>query len=445
MPATGCPIHSSARITLALLPFFVAVVLAVQPKVAAQDRPAADLPLQPPDPFAEIARRVPAFGGLYLDEANDTIYAYLVPGYSGDIQALDRALTDVLGPARPPQQHIRSLQGTYTYAQLQQWFEAVTPHLAATSGVVFLYIDDPHNLIRIGVGDPSLTSRIEADLSLLDIPASAIVIERASPDVFAPFDPDAASGDNSLPPGTLRDRYRPLVGGIEIEIDQQGARTTSLCTLGFIATRDKVSGFVTAGHCMKDASKPKAAVYFQPSSGRDNRVGVGEISPPTFGQKNPSCLEGEKCRYSDSTFVKLDDRVESSQGLIARPAVNSSEWNGTDTFKIVGKARPVFEQKVTMVGAKSGRLEGIVKVAKIRRMGTGNGVTYLDQTVVSWTSKAPPVAGDSGSPAFVVGRNNEVDLLGLVWGPATVSPIDNIEITEELGPTLLVCATGSKC
>src|ERR1700691_735964 len=56
--------------------------------------------------FAEIGRRVPAFGGMFVGEDKDTLYAYMVPWQAGDAPAVDKAITDVLGYRRPPQHRL---------------------------------------------------------------------------------------------------------------------------------------------------------------------------------------------------------------------------------------------------------------------------------------------------------------------------------------------------
>jgi hypothetical protein len=394
--------------------------------------------------FAAIGEKVPAFGGLFVDESKDTLYAYMVPNQAGESATLDQTITEILGSGRPTVQRFEVLPAQYTYQQLGDWKSRLTPTVLAMPGAVFTAIDDPNNRLRIGVEDLSLGPTVEAALATLSIPFEAVTIEQVSAKDFAELRPEEDEAVNlSEPLATLRDRFRPLVGGLQIEIDQENTRSITECTLGFNATREKVRGFVTANHCIHDRSRPKSAIFFQPSNSQDNRVGTGSVSPPTFDHKtNKKCLEGHKCRYSDTMFVKLDDGAASSQGLIARPAVGSSDWNGTDTFSIVGKATPMYGLKVTFVGSQSGRREGMVTVASASQRGPDD-IKYLCQTIVQWSTT--PVVGDSGSPAFSIGRNNEVDILGIVWGTRAVSPMVNIEITNELGPTLQVCVEGKKC
>jgi hypothetical protein len=390
-----------------------------------------------------IGDKVPAFGGLFLDESRDTLYAYMVPGEAGDRSTLDQAISDVLGPGRPAVHQLQVLPGRYTYQQLSDWNDLLSGQVFALATNVYIYVDDPNNRLKVGLGDLSLAPSVEAALPTLGIPADAVVIEQGTSDMLGTFRSAQEPAADSDPLATLRDRFRPIVGGLQVQIDQEDTRSVTICTQGFNATRGKDRGFVTANHCIHDRTSPKTAVFFQPSVAKDNRVGLGEISPPPFDmKKNKKCLEGDKCRYSDTMFVKLDDGVQSSQGLIARPAAGSSDWNGTDTFSIVGKATPMYGLNVTYVGSQTGRIDGQVTVASFS-LRSDDGIRYLCQTVVKW--KTVPVQGDSGSPAFSIGSNNEVDILGIVWGTKGVSPMVNIEVTDELGPLLQVCVAGKKC
>jgi hypothetical protein len=63
------------------------------------------------DLFAEVGKRVPAFGGMFVDEERDTLYVYMAPGQPGDMTELDRAITDVFGSDRPPEHHLEVLAG----------------------------------------------------------------------------------------------------------------------------------------------------------------------------------------------------------------------------------------------------------------------------------------------------------------------------------------------
>src|SRR3974377_1030947 len=79
------------------------------------------------DVFAEVGSRIPAFGGIFVDDEKDTLYVYMVPGEAGDLPTLDRAITAVVGDERPPQQRLEVLVGQYTFRQLKDWDDRMSP------------------------------------------------------------------------------------------------------------------------------------------------------------------------------------------------------------------------------------------------------------------------------------------------------------------------------
>jgi hypothetical protein len=171
-----------------------------------------------------IGDKVPAFGGLFVDDSRDTLYAYMVPGEAGDSSTLDQAISDVLGSGRPAVHQLQLLPGRYTYQQLSDWNDLLSAQVLASATNVYIYIDDPNNRLRVGLGDLSLAPTVEAALATLGIPADAVVIEQATSDLLGIFRPDKAPTTDSDLLATLRDRFRPVVGGLQINIDQEDTR-----------------------------------------------------------------------------------------------------------------------------------------------------------------------------------------------------------------------------
>jgi len=68
-------------------------------------------------------------------------------------------------------------------------------------------------------------------------------------------------------------------------------------------------------------------------------------------------------------------------GLIARPTLGSSKWNGEDTFRIVGTAQSVRGTKVMRVGSQSGSSEGEVSATCKNLNVQSSNVTYLCQVL----------------------------------------------------------------
>jgi hypothetical protein len=80
------------------------------------------------DLLAEIGRRAPGFGGIFVDEEKDTLYVYDAGGLPDFAAVVDKAITDVLGTNRPSEHHLVVLQGHYTFIQLREWHNRAREH-----------------------------------------------------------------------------------------------------------------------------------------------------------------------------------------------------------------------------------------------------------------------------------------------------------------------------
>src|SRR4051794_8547453 len=94
------------------------------------------------------------------------------------------------------------------------------------SSVVFLDANESTNTVDVGISDPAATSAVMNFAGSVGVPSSVVRTVAASPFVLR---------------ASVRDRFRPLVGGIEIRKGLLHA-----CTLGAIAmTASGASGIVT--------------------------------------------------------------------------------------------------------------------------------------------------------------------------------------------------------
>ncbi len=179
------------------------------------------------------------------------------------------------------------IRGKYSYRELYEWkdamFDAMRDDTLLRNYLSMAGPDEAKNKIFIGVTaiNDSILSRIKLLAEKLNVPLDTIVVGKTGR-----FKPDIGKAKNitvSIYEAKLSrsDRVRPMVGGIEI----QGS-----CTLGFIAVRDGVRGFVTAGHC----GNLNDAVY-QPEFTGDPRTNlVGKVT-----------VDPREARYSDALFVEI--------------------------------------------------------------------------------------------------------------------------------------------
>ncbi len=378
------------------------------------------------DLFAEIAQRVPraGFGGAFFNQ--DGAFSIYLRDFSQKSEVL-AALRALLSQWEVPSlDNITVIPGTYDFSQLAKWKRLLTHTLANTPWVLMIDVDERENNLFVGVESIELKDQVQQELSKLGIPLEAVTIEEIQPPRFL---------------NTLEGKIRPLVGGIKV----QAAGMTS-CTMGPIATRSGVRGFLMNSHCTYTKFGYDGGMVYQPtnpgSSGSPNDlVGAEFVDPPPFA--GGGCPAGRTCRHSDSAFISLSSGVQSSLGYIAKTAglgsktiVGSYQILGTFTHSAQG-------QLVYKVGKTTGLTRGRVDRTCWDYIPPPPGVILLCQRTVLGETSVPAAGGDSGSPVFHIHSGDLVYLHGMVWGGVSweffFSGIGSIQ--SDLG-RLITCTTG---
>src|SRR5207237_1092337 len=151
------------------------------------------------DVVGQVAARVPAFGGMYLQ--GNTLMVYLTS--PSERMAAVQAIQAVFGAGRIPAGGVQILPATYGFAQLATW-HARMGSLFGIRGVFLTDIDETANRLKIGVVPNTLAvGAVEARLAAMGIPRSAVRI--------VPMQPFATTA-------TLRDQVRPIEGGLPIAL-----------------------------------------------------------------------------------------------------------------------------------------------------------------------------------------------------------------------------------
>jgi hypothetical protein len=376
------------------------------------------------DVLTRIAEQIPGFGGIFLDE-NGRMVVSLVEGKI-TIHAkreiglkLARALAWDEPRLRAGDFRIRPAR--YSFLQLKEWHDRLFPQVFEIEGVTVTDIDEARNRLRIGVESEESVEHVLDALMVAGIPREAVIVEKVEP---------------ILPLATLRDKVRPLLGGVQINFPGY------LCTYGFTAVRSNVSGFVTASHCTNVQGGVESTPYWQPLEDMDTFIGT-EIADPLYTWRL-GCPRGKICRYSDSAFAQLANGVDASLGFLARTdSVGSLTIAGT--FRITAEAaRRVTGELLNKVGRTTGWSQGPITQTCVNVGVAGTRIVLLCQDFV----QATVGAGDSGSPVFKITNGSDVTLYGLLWGGNSsgtyfvYSPIGNIQRSDELG-SLRTCAVGS--
>jgi hypothetical protein len=375
-----------------------------------------------------VAAVVPGFGGYFLDAAE-------LPGvYLTDPAqrpTAEQALAAFLVSRGFTASDLRVLQGQYEYARLDAWYRQARPGAFSVSGIILGDVDEGQNRLRFGVSDAGAADGVRNVLAQLGIPAGAAIVEQRAPIVAV---------------ATLRDRVRPLVGGLQINFfPSPTSPVTLICTLGFNALRAGVPSFITNSHCSNvEGGTETPTDYYQNlrSGGAANFIGVEVDDPQWTSQANLDCPPPFACRYSDASRAQYAAGAEFTLGRIARiDEVTTSLDDQVHTiaglFTIKSeRADPVQGEIANKVGRTTGWTLGPTTETCVDVLALGTTHIRLCQAIVS----ALVDGGDSGSNVFWRrGNSSNVTLLGILWGGSVdeenpefvYSPMSGIE--RELG------------
>ena len=303
---------------------------------------------------------------------------------------------------------------------LPGWFARASTEVMALPGTVFADHDEAAGKLVFGVEHRGAGRGVETALAHMRIPASAYEI-RVVPAI------------HQL--ATLRDRFRPTIGGIQIHFGGY------LCTMGFNADDGTQRSFITNSHCTQRQGGVQGTDYFQPLSSVDATVIADEVEDPEYF-RGGACPKGRKCRYSDASRALYRAGVASTRGSIAKTSgPNNGSLTVSGSFSITGQANTTTTwakgTTINKVGRTTGWTAGTVDASCATVNVSGTNITQLCQTLVVGNN-AIIGGGDSGSGAFT--GSSSVTLVGIVWGGSgdgkmlVFSPLKNIR--DELGPII---------
>lgn len=378
------------------------------------------------DYYANIAKEVPGFGGMYLEEGN--LNMYFLEGSAKTGAATYQKVLGIMNQEANVPEYIQTAspqirRGDYDFIELRDWKNALKSKLRG-EGMVFIDADERRNRVRVGITESLATSRISSMLADLGIPEGAVITEITDPIV---------------PAVDLRDRYRPMEAGFEIE-RSDGAK----CTLGFHVTRSGVTGFITNAHCTAQPGFLDNVSIFQENVTSNDFVGNENMDPPFQfygggGGAGPSPMQpqndGYKHRKSDSAFIKYGSSITNNDinfGSIARTQSRSTGDNAgsrtkSGTFSITADKWYHWQHtqglQLNKIGRSSGWTYGTIIDTCLDieyPIAQGPGDPYFGDDLMldcQYRVNGLSEAGDSGSPVFHwSGSGNNVTLYGILWG-----------------------------
>jgi hypothetical protein len=334
--------------------------------------------------FGEIARRVPEFGGAYVG-ANGELRLVLTDTSDAVAVAAEAAVRDIIGADRPlPQGPVAVDKGQYGFDHLMANRVRSRP-VMALAGVVSLGVDERQNRVKIGVVDDAARRSVQRELLRLGVNTDAVLIQ------------------TTQPIGNLAntDMIRPVVGGTQIALSGGGT-----CTLGFVASRKGKRGYLTNSHCTNIQGGNEATTHAQ--AGGSDTIGT-EIADPMYFTGG-DCPDDRRCRWSDSSFGKMDAGITNQRGDIYKTSLSR--------YRVVVEVDyPLGGEHVRKMGRTTGESSGEVIDTCCDSNVKDSDITQLCQDYV----EAASMKGDSGSPVFMnwsptPGAENPVAAMGLLWG-----------------------------
>jgi hypothetical protein len=375
-----------------------------------------------------VAAVVPGFGGYSIDGAGMPQIYLTDPAQR---PAAEAALATFLAARGYAASDLRVRAADFEYTQLQAWYNQARAGVFSVSGIILGDVDEGSNRLRFGVASAGAVAGVGSVLAGLGIPSGAAIVEQRAPIAAV---------------ATLRDRVRPLVGGLQINFfPVPSSPVTLLCTLGFNALKDGVPSFITNSHCSNvEGGTETPTDYYQNlrAGGAANFIAVEVDDPHWLPQADVNCPPPLACRYSDASRAQYVPGAEFVLGRIARidevtTTLDDQVHTIAGFFTIRSeRADPVQGEIANKVGRTTGWTLGPTTGTCVDVLALGTNHIRLCQAIVA----ALVDGGDSGSNVFFRrGNSSNVTLLGILWGGSTddanpefvYSPMSGIE--RELG------------
>lgn len=410
--------HLPPRQALAAVTLLLAAGCSNRTEPTAPDTPPGAVSFQPgsqgtPDDPITLARRVPGFGGFYLDDQGAPVVYLKNAAERGNAE---RALAPFFQAQGLSASKLRVLPARFEWAQLEDWSFQATTEVLGARGAVFVDANEATNQVTIGV-EHGAQARIQGIVARLGIPKEAVVLQETEPISYA---------------ATLRSKVRPVQGGLQINFPGPNPTVeTFICSIGFNATRNGQRSFITASHCTNHQGGVENTPYYQPLQTSTSPKIATEVSDPSYKTGN-GCPSGIQCRFSDASRAAYTAATTSSLGKIAKTTgPNNSSVTISGSLNITAEGSAAVGQVVGKIGRSSGWTTGKVTNTCVNVLVDGTTLGLFCQNFVSARLKP----GDSGSPVFK--GNSNVTLVGLLWGGNAAgtlyaySPMSGIE--KELG------------
>lgn len=358
--------------------------------------------------FRQMAAVDSSFAGFFFEgDKGDELVALSTTG-SLSLQGQSLLEGLALGAGDPGASSVSVRRATYSFLQLSAWRELLGPTIWESDDVAALDLDEFNNRLTVFLVEGTGEETIRTAAQRLGVPDAALGFEVSGETVTA-----------NARQQTLRDRMRPVRGGIQIG--------HSGCTYGFNALFNGETVMVMNSHCTSGMFRMDGDLIYQPFNSW-SQIGQ-EISDPNWYNCGvwPS---SRRCRKSDSAVVRLSlpsadiglYQIARTQwrryGIGGRGSIYIDQENPYFTvgYEITNISKGKYFNKI---GQQTGWTYGKVLSTCTVEVVWKNGVKY--HITCAYRMNARTEYGDSGSPVFEWnGASNNVGLTGLVFGMTDV-------------------------
>lgn len=167
-------------VIIAILALIIAITLGVKAFLVKKETetypPARSFQGTERGPFVSIAKKLPAFGGFFIE--GNAVFVYLLD--SSQLPEAEKTIKEEFnGDPRISQLEFKALKADYSFLQLMDWKEKINQGIEYNS----LDLDESKNKIIIGVVnlDASKEKEIKQRLNNLTVPLSAVIIVKTEP------------------------------------------------------------------------------------------------------------------------------------------------------------------------------------------------------------------------------------------------------------------------
>ncbi|NUQ11893.1 MAG: hypothetical protein HUU26_06105 [Gemmatimonadaceae bacterium] len=362
------------------------------------------------DMVLRLEARLPGLGGLFVDTAG-TLVAQLPVGR--DTAGVRSALLDglLIEPAYAELRarlatgmRVRSQATAFAFSTLVAGASLASQRLGSQD-IVLVDADEANNRVRVGVAKPSGIEAATEALVALGLDRGMLQVE------LAPV--------TSLMV-TLRQSFRPMGGGIQIQNANYG-----LCTVGFnVSNYMADTGFVTAGHCAPgEPGMGFLGPLYQPvNTPSTNQVANIELNP-VWNVIDPQCGTYSICAKSDALYARYISPSAWAPKVAKTSSKGVNYGAGSITFaswwtSIPYVAGEYVGQSLEKVGRTTGWTGGTM-ITSCENVAVK--LTVTDQYPHHVTLCAHRVSGsrvgggDSGSPVFSR-RASSIYPVGILFG-----------------------------